>query len=265
MATVLTWNVAGRVKGVADQIEVVVSQPWDVVCLQEITPTTRDRWAAALEEHGMNVAASAWPVEPVGSRRLAAMIASRTPIEAEVTVDDLPWPERHLGVRTEVDGVAADVHTLHAPLSGKPDQVKVRTLEALFAALTRADDGRARVVTGDFNPPQYESREGEIHSFARTRAGNIKPDYGERHDAAELLLVQELPRRGWSDAFRALHGYARRDRSYMFANRKFGWRLDHILCSPPLAPAACEYVHEWREAGLSDHSAMWADLRARPA
>ena len=264
MATVLTWNVAGRVKGVADQIAVVVSQPWDVVCLQEITPTTRDRWAAALEEQGMHVAASDWPVEPRGSRRLAVMVASRAPIAAQVPVDGLPWPERHLAVRTQVDGVTADVHTLHAPLSGKPDRVKVRTLEALFAALTEPREECARIVTGDFNTPQYESREGDIQTFARTRSGKIRADYGERHDAAELLLVQELPRRGWADAFRALHGYERRDRSYMFANRKFGWRLDHILSSPPLRPVACEYVHEWREAGLSDHSAMWADLRAHP-
>ena len=175
----------------------------------------------------------------------------------------LPWPERHLAVRTAIDAVEAEVHTLHAPLSGKPDQVKVRTLEALFAALTSAgEDDVARVVTGDFNTPQYESREGDVQTFARTRSGNIRPTYGERHDAAELLLVQELPRRGWADAFRMLHGYGRRDRSYMFANQKFGWRLDHILASPPLEPVECEYVHAWREDGLSDHSAMWADLRA---
>jgi exonuclease III len=262
VARVLTWNVAGRVKEVQRQIDVVIAEPWDVVCLQEITPTTRDRWAAALEDEGMHAAASDWPVEPVGSRRLAVMIASRAPIDGQVAVPDLPWPERHLAVRTQVDGVDAEVHTLHAPLSGKPDQVKVRTLEALFAALTEPRDGVARVVTGDFNTPQYESREGDVQTFARTRSGNIRPAYGERHDAAELLLVQELPRRGWSDAFRALHGYGRRDRSYMFVNRKFGWRLDHILSSPPLEPVECEYVHGWREDGLSDHSAMWADLRA---
>ena len=263
MPRVLTWNVAGRVKEVARQIDVVVADPWDVVCLQEITPTTRDRWAAALEERDMHVAVSAWPVEPVGSRRLAVLIASREPIAAELPVPGIPWPERHLGVRTAIDGVEAEVHTLHAPLSGKPDQVKVRTLEALYAALT-ADkpDDVARVVTGDFNTPQYESREGDVQTFARTRSGKIRAAYGERHDAAELLLVQELPRNGWADAFRALHGYGRRDRSYMFAHRKFGWRLDHILSSPPLVPVACEYIHEWRESGLSDHSAMWADLRA---
>jgi exonuclease III len=259
MARVLTWNVAGRVKGVAAQIDAVLAAgPWDLVCIQEVTPTTVEAWTAALGDHGLRVAASPWTVEPVGSRRLAVLIASRSPVDAVVPVPELPWPERHLGVRTR----GIEVHTLHAPLSGKPDQVKVRTLEALFGALT-VDDVVPRIVCGDFNTPAYESREGDIQTFARTRAGNIRPDYGERHDLAELLLIEELPARGWKDAFRALHGYGARDRSYMFANRKFGWRLDHIVVSPGIEPVACEYVHEWREQGLSDHSGMWAELLLR--
>ena len=261
MARVLTWNLAGRVKGIEPQIELVTSQAWDVVCLQELTPTTQARWMEALTQAGLHVAVSTLEPGALGSRRLGVAIASREPL-AVVEVPGLPWPERHLAVRTSVDGLDVEAHTLHAPLSGKPDRVKVRTLEALFAHLSA--DGAPRILTGDLNTPSYESREGEIQTFARTRSGRIRPDYGERHDAAELLLLQDLPRLGWSDAFRALHGYARRDRSYMFANRKFGWRLDHILVSPPLAPVACEYVHEWREAGMSDHSAMWAELRVSP-
>jgi exonuclease III len=257
-ARVLTWNVAGRVKdGLARQVAAVVGLGADIVCLQEVTPTTVDRWTAALTGAGMHVAVSPWTVEPVGSRRLAVLIASRDPVSV-VPVPGLPWPERHLAVLT----AGVEVHTLHAPLSGKPDRVKVRTLEALFAFLTTDADsgGVPRIVCGDFNTPAYESREGEIQTFARTRAGKIRAEYGERHDLAELLLVGELPRLGWKDAFRALHGYQARDRSYMFANRKFGWRLDHIVLSPGLEPVACEYVHEWREERLSDHSAMWADL-----
>jgi exonuclease III len=261
VARLLTWNVAGRVKGVAAQIEAVrAAGPWDLVCIQEVTPTTVEAWSAALAGDGLHVAASPWTVDPVGSRRLAVLIASRRPVDAVVQVPGVPWPERHLGVRT--DGV--EVHTLHAPLSGKPDRVKVRTLEALFAALTERDDAVPRIVCGDFNTPAYESREGQIQTFARTRAGNIRPDYGERHDLAELLLIGELPARGWKDAFRALHGYEARDRSYMFANRKFGWRLDHIVVSPGLEPVACEYLHGWREDGLSDHSGMWAELARAP-
>ena len=262
MARVLTWNVAGRVKGCAAQIEVVLGHDADVVTLQEITPTSRDAWVEGLEAAGHHVAVSPYLTDPQGSRRLTTLIASRAPLDPAPQVPELPWPERHLAVRTSVDGLTTEIHTLHAPLSQKPNLVKVRTLEALFDAVA-ADDGVARIVTGDLNTPSYESREGEIQTFARTRSGRIRPDYGERHDRAELLLIAELPRRGWSDAFRVLHGYSARDRSYMFANRKFGWRLDHILLSSELEAVACEYVHEWRENGHSDHSAMWAEARPR--
>jgi exonuclease III len=249
----LTWNVAGRVKSAAAQVDAIGE--FDVVCLQEITPTSRATWIDALTARGLHVAVSDHVAPPRGSRRLAVLIASRSPLEVVAGPPELPWPERHLAVVT--DGV--EVHTLHAPLSSKEGGVKVRTLEALFAALAERTDV-PRIVCGDFNTPAYESRAGEIQTFARTRAGNIRPQYGERHDRAELLLIDELPRRGWRDAFRALHGYGARDRSYMFANRKFGWRLDHIVVSPEIEPLACEYIHEWRERGLSDHSALWAEL-----
>jgi endonuclease/exonuclease/phosphatase family metal-dependent hydrolase len=158
-----------------------------------------------------------------------------------------------------LEGTEVEVRNVHAPLSQKAEQVKVRTLEAVFAAVT-GDDRMRRVVAGDLNTPRYESRTGEVFTFARTRSGRLRPAYGERHDRAELLLIAGLPGRGWRDAFRALHGYERRDRSWM-SRVGYGWRLDHILVSPQLEPVACDYLHEWRERGLSDHSAIWADVR----
>ena len=59
-------------------------------------------------------------------------------------------------------------------------------------------------------------------------------------------------------------GYGRRDRSWVPLWRGAGYRLDHILVSPELRPAACEYVHEWREQRLSDHAAIWAEIDATP-
>jgi endonuclease/exonuclease/phosphatase family metal-dependent hydrolase len=160
-----------------------------------------------------------------------------------------------------LDGARVEVRNVHAPLSQKADRVKVRTLESVFEAVTR-EDAVPRVVAGDLNTPRYESRTGEVLTFARTRSGRLRPSYGERHDRAELALIVGLPARGWRDAFRALHGYERRDRSWV-AKAGYGWRLDHVIVSPQLEPLACEYVHEWRERGLSDHSAIWA--RVRPA
>ncbi len=264
MALLLTWNVAGRVAANQErQIAALAEREMDVLCLQEVTPRTRERWVQALSARGLHVAVSAWPQEPRGSRRFAVLIASRAPVEVVAGPELLPWPERHLAVRTRIDGGEAEVevHTLHAPLSSKADLVKVRTLEALHAALT-AGSGVPRLLAGDLNTPRYESREGEIVTFARDRNGRLRAELGERHDRAELLLIDDLTKHGWRDAFRALHGYARRDRSWAMRTG-YGWRLDHILVSPGLAPVEADYVHEWRTEGRSDHSAMWARVEAR--
>jgi endonuclease/exonuclease/phosphatase family metal-dependent hydrolase len=257
-ALLLSWNVAGRVGDRQEaQIAALAERPFDVLCLQEVTPTNRARWVAALEARGLQVAVSAWPVHPRGSRRFAVLIAARAPLRDAASLE-LPWPERHLRATTAIGGADVQVHTLHAPLSSKEGQVKVQTLEAVFAAVS-APDGRPRVLAGDLNTPRYESRDGEIATFARDRKGRLRPELGERHDRAELLLIDELVRRGWRDAFRALHGYARRDRSWAMRTG-FGYRLDHVLVSPGLEPVECDYVHDWRTERLSDHSAIWTRI-----
>ena len=69
--------------------------------------------------------------------------------------------------------------------------------------------------------------------------------------------------RDWdlADCFRSLHGYERQDVSWVMhtrSRRKAAFRLDHVLASASLNVIRCDYIHEWREAGLSDHSAMEA-------
>ncbi len=241
---------AARVRAFDAQAEVLLALEADVVCLQEVTRTTRPLWRTALEGAGLECASPA-----AHPRRLEVMIAAREGIEAVLSSPaGLPWRERHLAVRT--GGV--EVHSLHAPTSQREDLVKVRTLEALGAALL-AGDG-PRVLAGDLNTPRSESPEGEVVTFARTRSGRLRGgrvEIGERHDAAELLLLRGLP--GWSDAFRAVHGHARRDRSWR-APWGESYRLDHVVCSPELTATACDYLHPWREDGLSDHAGMWAEI-----
>jgi len=60
---------------------------------------------------------------------------------------------------------------------------------------------------------------------------------------------------------RVLHGYAEREPSWTWPHGS-GWRLDHVLVHGP-AVRACTYVHALREHGLSDHSALLADLHWR--
>jgi exonuclease III len=256
---VVSWNVQGRVRSVPEQAAALLEEPADVVALQEVRLSAREAWRGALAERGFDHVLTSFDHLTLGSRlapdrRLGVLIAARSEVAA-TPMPAVPWPERLLAAA--VDGV--EVVNLHAPISTKPEQVKVRTLEAVFEHLTAPGD-HPRVVVGDWNTPQYESREGEVQSFARTRTGRIRPDYGERHDRAELAMITGLPEHGYADAFRSLHGYLRRDRSWVYPNGKMGWRLDHAFVRG-LTVEECEYRHDLRERRLSDHSAIWVRVR----
>jgi len=241
---------------VAAQAAAVAGRHADVVALQEVRASALGAWQAALAGLGYHHQHhSAVPDRPAPERRLGTLLAAREPLVPLPGIDGLPWPERHAAAVTAL-GI---VHVLHAPISAKPDRVKVRTLELVAAALA-VEREHPVVLVGDLNTPAYEARDGEVRSFARTRGGRLREGFDERHDRAELGVVPGLAAAGFADAFRVVHGYLARDRSWMYANGRMGYRLDHIFARG-LEVHACAYEHAWREARLSDHSAIWADLR----
>jgi exonuclease III len=129
------------------------------------------------------------------------------------------------------------------------------------AAYLAGGSGPGRVLCGDFNAPRRELPDGDVVTFAYDSALRLRPERGERWDLAERALVQGLRERGWVDAFRALHGYGERHASWTFPDDRGGWRLDHVLVEN-LRPVASAYAHDWRRAGLSDHSALVVDLES---
>jgi len=260
----VSWNLAGRVRSAPAQAAALAEQHADVLALQEVRVSSLGSWRAALRAAGYEHVLSTLDdrdarVRMPTDRRLGVLVASREPVEPVAAPPEVPWTERLLVARVRIEGQPAELYNLHSPISSKRDRVKVRTLEAVTAQLAEPSE-LPRVLCGDLNTPQYESREGEVSSFARTRSGRLRPDYGERHDRAELGIVIGLTEHGYRDAFRALHGYLRRDRSWVYPNGRMGYRLDHILVRG-LEVAACDYRHDLRERRLSDHSAIWADLR----
>jgi endonuclease/exonuclease/phosphatase family metal-dependent hydrolase len=256
--SLLTWNIAGRLSRQAEQADRVIGRDADVVCLQEVIPSALAIWTERLTQAGYAVAASA--VAPGAARvhRLGVIVASRHPL-APADLPDVPWPERLLVADVRPPGWPQPLRVvcLHAPLSGSADLAKVRTFEAVHASLLALPGDVPALLCGDLNTPQYEARDATVQTFAQTRTGRLRPERGERHDRAERMILSGRP--GWRDAFRALHGFHARDRSWK-TGRHPGYRLDHILVSPALTPIACEYDHSLREDGLSDHSGMWATL-----
>ncbi|MDX6697946.1 MAG: exodeoxyribonuclease [Solirubrobacteraceae bacterium] len=258
---VLTWNVAGRVKRRAEQVAAVLDVDADVVALQEVTPTTAAGWTQDLERAGYEVVTTGAGPRPEGRRRLGVLTGARGGLERRSPESggppeagsDLPWPERLVVVETS----GAEVWNLHSPIAPSPGLAKVRTHEAVHAALAAA--AGARILAGDLNTPRRESPEGDVMTFARDSKGRLRPERGERWDRAELALVKGLEAHGWRDAFRAVHGYGRKEVSWAWPHGG-GWRLDHVLVSPEVEPVAAEYLHDLRLSGLSDHSALVAQL-----
>jgi exodeoxyribonuclease III len=253
---VITWNVAGRVRRQAEQAELIAGCGADVVALQEVSPRTLPLWRSALTEAGFTAGESALDDAPAdtGRRLLGVLTAAREPLARLPAPPAVPWPERVLCCAVG----EIEVVNLHSPISPAPDLAKVRTHEAVAAYLAARDEPPV-VLCGDLNTPRRELADGDVLTFAHDSAGRLRAERGERWDRAERALVHGLRERGWVDAFRALHGYADREASWTFSNDRGGWRLDHVLVER-LRPVASAYAHDWRRAGLSDHSPLVVDL-----
>lgn len=245
---------AGRVTRLEDQVQRVVSYRCDLVCLQEIAPTTEGRWVSALEAdgHAYVGVARLEQREATPRRPLSVLIASRwgaSPVE----IEGLPWTERALAVRTN----GLELVGVHSPISPSPGLAKVLTHEALHRHL--AAGSGPRVLCGDLNTPRKEHEDGRVWTFARDRYGRLREDRGERWDQAELALIKGLEPLGFRDAFRERHG-AQGVISWAWGRWRGGYRLDHLIASDQVRVSWIEYLHEWRNEGLSDHSPLVAEL-----
>jgi exodeoxyribonuclease-3 len=252
----ITWNVNRRVSQLAAQAAALAERAPDVVALQEVTARSWPLWRVALGTIGLPHARcsleGAEPArEPRGRRRTGVAIAARERLGAAEALA-VPWPETTLAA--VLDGVT--VHAAHVPNAAN-GWIKPDTLAALRAGL--AATAGPRVLCGDLNTPRRESPDGTVMSFARDSRGRLRPERGERWDTAELGVVPGLRDLGFADAFRVVHGYASKEPSWIWRHGG-GWRLDHVFVSQ-LRVVASTYHHAWRDDGLSDHSALEADLR----
>jgi exodeoxyribonuclease III len=261
----ITWNVARRTARLPDQATSLAEREPDVVALQEVTRTTLPLWRHAFGLMGLtHVRASALAGDRSGgsaARRTLVMIASRVALEEVEQQLPVPRPESALSVLAHTASGALEINCVHVPNAAN-GWVKVETLQALRRGLETASRA-PRVLCGDLNTPRRELPDGTTISFACDSRGHLRPDRGPEWDAAELGVVPGLRDLGYRDAYRTLHGYTSRSPSWTWktiAGHSGGWRLDHTFLSPPLLPRACQYHHEWREQGLSDHAALETDL-----
>jgi exonuclease III len=251
----VSWNVAGRMRRVQEQAERVLALEPDLVCLQELTAPSAGAWRELLDAAGFAVELAPLPRVRESSRPLAVLTAVRGHSRA-VPVRDVPWAERVISVRL---ASGLEVVNVHSPVSPKPGLAKVLTHEAVYRHL-RSGTG-PRLVCGDLNTPRREHADGSVWTFARDRQGRLRPDRGERWDAAETALIRGLQLHGFRDVFRELNGFAAKEPTWEWPRTGGGYRLDHLIASTEVEVAECRYEHDWRrQHGLSDHSALVARL-----
>jgi exonuclease III len=263
---VITWNVARRSSRLAEQAAALASREVDVVALQEVTDATLPLWRAVLERIGLpHIRASLNVADPsrapASRRRTGVLVGSRAELHDAFVALPVPWAETAVAAVVDTDIGPVEIHCLHVPNAAN-GWVKAHTLQAVRAGLEGAPR-MARVVCGDLNTPRRELESGEVVSFARDSRGRLRPERGPEWDDAELGVVPGLRDLGYRDAYRTLHGYGSREPSWTWqriAGHGGGWRLDHLFTSDQLRPVASIYHHAWRDEGLSDHSALEADI-----
>lgn len=265
MIRLITWNVAGRRAALPDQARALAERDPDIVALQEVTRGTLPLWSHAFGLMGLpHVRASAVTDKAAdgrAGRRTLVMVGSRHALAPVDEPLNLPRPESALSTRAETADGELEIHCAHVPNAAN-GWVKAETLQAVRRGLA-VPSGIPRVLCGDLNTPRRELPDGTTISFARDSRGRLRPERGPQWDAAELGVVPGLRDLGYRDAYRTLHGYNDRSPSWTWkriAGHDGGWRLDHVFLSSGLLPLACRYHHDWREQGLSDHSALEADL-----
>jgi endonuclease/exonuclease/phosphatase family metal-dependent hydrolase len=132
-----------------------------------------------------------------------------------------------------------------------------------------SNSGVARILCGDFNSPQLETRGGRVITWGEHEVegqfvcrGRYRGRTGKEWDMGERSVLQGLAEFDLHDVFRGLHGFGVEAFSWYLRRqgKTIGRRFDHIFASRRFSVRGCDYLHALREAKLSDHSPIEADL-----
>lgn len=266
----ISWNVAGRVKLQAAQLEVLRVREPSIVALQEVTKQTLPFWLHRLPDLGLphladSLSSAPDPLVLTRARRYGQLIASHWPLRMIAKQFTIPWPETALSRMVVTPSQEFEIHNVHIPPGASHGWLKIETLEAIYDALATHSQ-EPRVLCGDFNTPQEETLEGRIVTWAerRNKKGELflRRGRGERWDQAERGILDGLRNFELVDAFRDLNGYQVQPYSWYARCRgqRVGRRFDHVFASTALSALRCVYMEEVIDAGLSDHAAVEVDF-----
>jgi len=267
---VVTWNVHFQGAPILDALQ-HRPQP-DVLTLQEVRFSQRTAFEERLGKMGLKCCPDSQ--RRAGGKGYGNLIASRwaiDPVEPRYSREKPPWPELLVQSSVSVNGRPFLVISVHIPNGSGYGWKKIDTFKALKEAVREAK-GKACIVTGDFNEPRYTLQNGRIVTWGqewdarkrrfvcwppwKDRSG--RPGSGKQWDSAVRWLFESQDEHKLRHAYWEVHGHGALAVSHV-TRSEARW-FDHIFVSPHFCVEQCEYLHELRRPGLSDHSALEAKL-----
>jgi exonuclease III len=233
---VLSWNILqGGGKRISDVVAAIDAHKADTVVLGEISQQRSGELLGALAKSGYTVASGL--SLPAGQR--GVLVASREEFVArpapEPRLESHRWVEAHFPRRQlTVVGAYFPDHVAGLKMFW-PDALK---------ACTRLRSSPT-LITGDLNSG---------HALLDTQGRFVSSD--------QWFLA--MPFHGFTDLWR--HKNGRADEYTWYSPGKKGgngFRLDHAFGSESLRRRvrACQYCHDNRKPGLSDHSSLIVEVR----
>ena len=252
----ISWNIAGRVSTVDDQIDYLLNGEFDIICLQEVIAKTEEIISENFKDNGYSVITSSIGKhrENQGKHKYNLLIISKDQIKIELPKYKIKWREKYLRGIVDCGQSKIEVTTLHIPPGSSNGWEKIITIEESYKNLIESKNSK-RIVCGDWNTPKSESLSGEITTWGENKK---RGDKNGRWDKGERLLLEELKNIGFSDTFRLVNGHEKIDYSWFVKtkNGKTGRRYDHIYSTDTISVKDCFYDHSVRVGKLSDHSAI---------
>jgi len=178
----------------------------------------------------------------------------------------MPWKERVLAVNIKTPQDTIEFYNTYIPPGSTNRWKKIETLEGLYKGLA-IHSKRKRILCGDFNTPQDELLKYGVCTFAQKinkkgvpRLRKIfRRGSGNRWDQGERNILEGLKEFNLVDAYRQLHPIPKKAYSFVLERRGrvvAKRRFDHFFISKEFKIKSIEYLHQFRESGLSDHSPL---------
>ncbi|MEZ6244334.1 MAG: endonuclease/exonuclease/phosphatase family protein [Phycisphaerales bacterium] len=243
----LAWNIqhgGGPRRSPHIALALLEARP-DIVVLTEFRGARGGQLAGVLHDHGLPHRLTSY-AQPT---RNAVCLCSRWPLlpaeDSALFADRPDLARRWLDAR--IPDLDLRVTGVHVPDAARADAHATAHKSLFWQRLNlsaAASTNENRVILGDFNTGRPA-----LDEQGRTFTS-----------AAHLGRLETL---GFADAFRLLHALTR---EYTWHSPTgSGFRLDHAYVSPSLKERVrrCEYAHEHRESGLSDHASLSLELDHR--